>query len=935
MNYALPSAPDASDDEEEYDDVPEFVGKAMREAAKGIGEGFSANEFQSSIWEVDEDAMRELRDEFGYDEFGEVGDGERKKRKKTGSVRRDMSAEVREIYGKANTAYIMKDYASAMEYLHQVIRKAPALSVVWMLLATIQDEMGNSTQAFQSLFVAAHIDRKNNDLWKKLALISMKLGQKRQMLYCMEKAHKSDRKNPHILWEIATIYHQHNMYQKAIVCYERILKLIPHYVPAIREMAKIFVLLNNYDEIIPYFENALDADLNEPLEEPLQRLGYLEKEVDEDEEIIDESDGVPRRIGWEELNMLCELYLDTGKKEKVVQYIHLVAPWLMRGQKLQPYAGNIDPCYGDDSEFGKGDDLPIELRVKLGIARLRLGMKQLADIQFDLLFERPIEEEFDLNLDIADALIDCKFYEDALSIFDKLSRINETDIPSVWTKRAFCYQQLSDWEAAAQLYERVLQDQSDDNVRLSLAQVYRELGELDRAYQLAEQVGYSTMQADPNDLILRHQPGAIIEPFELEEEGEAPKSAPTKRQQRRFDEAVKKAEEAQRKKENIAAFEKSKIIFQKNPEMEDKLARMEYIRTVRPVIARFQNARIFYPEKVKPFTGYGPKRNAKESDKPAEPAEVPDNFQGISFEQWYELFIDFAKVLCFDNQESEAQTVLKSALEANIFYSNMQKSTALRMHMIAAAIQCENFDGITDILRLMSSREPCNEIYRLYNAVFGGLNAESIMSYASSTNVKYFKRMTQISETGVRSKSTQKATSSSAATSTNAYPIPVESNVLYTTMGGIWGAGRGYISAMNSYLKAYRHSPDEPLINLAIGISFLHRAMQRKTENRHLQILQGFTFLFRYRELRLYSFESSYNIARAFHQIGLAHLAIPYYEEVLGLNVTEGRRKMAERGLPEETESLAKEAAYNLSLLYMSVGSGLFAEKVLRDFCTI
>lgn len=46
---------------------------------------------------------------------------------------------------------------------------------------------------------------------------------------------------------------------------------------------------------------------------------------------------------------------------------------------------------------------------------------------------------------------------------------------------------------------------------------------------------------------------------------------------------------------------------------------------------------------------------------------------------------------------------------------------------------------------------------------------------------------------------------------------------------------------------------------------------------------QGFSFLWRYVELRGESQESMYNLGRALHQMGLTHLAIHYYQKALEL----------------------------------------------------
>jgi hypothetical protein len=40
------------------------------------------------------------------------------------------------------------------------------------------------------------------------------------------------------------------------------------------------------------------------------------------------------------------------------------------------------------------------------------------------------------------------------------------------------------------------------------------------------------------------------------------------------------------------------------------------------------------------------------------------------------------------------------------------------------------------------------------------------------------------------------------------------------------------------YTTAFHLAPEDPLINLSLGIAYLHWAMQRKTDNRHLRVMQ-------------------------------------------------------------------------------------------------
>lgn len=108
------------------------------------------------------------------------------------------------------------------------------------------------------------------------------------------------------------------------------------------------------------------------------------------------------------------------------------------------------------------------------------------------------------------------------------------------------------------------------------------------------------------------------------------------------------------------------------------------------------------------------------------------------------------------------------------------------------------------------------------------------------------------------------------------------------------------------------------MINLNIGLAYVHYALKRQAENRQHLILQGMTFLFIYYEARLQSphreeqQEAHYNIARVYHMLGLSHLAIPYYSLVL---------KAASEHEGKLREDLVIDAAYNLQSIYSMAGN--------------
>ena len=95
------------------------------------------------------------------------------------------------------------------------------------------------------------------------------------------------------------------------------------------------------------------------------------------------------------------------------------------------------------------------------------------------------------------------------------------------------------------------------------------------------------------------------------------------------------------------------------------------------------------------------------------------------------------------------------------------------------------------------------------------------------------------------------------------------------------------------------------MLELSIGISYLHRAMQRQASNRDIIVLQAFTFLFQYRQL-IYEQsnkhpgilgaamrqQAEYNLARAFQQLGLFTFAARFMRMRYGFQ----RRWVGETG---------------------------------------
>ena len=92
-------------------------------------------------------------------------------------------------------------------------------------------------------------------------------------------------------------------------------------------------------------------------------------------------------------------------------------------------------------------------------------------------------------------------------------------------------------------------------------------------------------------------------------------------------------------------------------------------------------------------------------------------------------------------------------------------------------------------------------------------------------------------------------------------------------------------------------------------------------------VVQACAFLNTYAHLRGYCQESSYNIGRAMHQLGLLPAALHYYKQVLATKpVVED---------PKGIYDLKREAAHNIALIYKSSGSVDYARMYLQKYIVV
>ncbi|XP_020295500.1 general transcription factor 3C polypeptide 3 [Pseudomyrmex gracilis] len=139
-----------------------------------------------------------------------------------------------------------------------------------------------------------------------------------------------------------------------------------------------------------------------------------------------------------------------------------------------------------------------------------------------------------------------------------------------------------------------------------------------------------------------------------------------------------------------------------------------------------------------------------------------------------------------------------------------------------------------------------------------------------------------------------------------------------------------YKYALNSYVSLFKVAPSA-LLALLIGVTQMQMACQRIASKKTPLVIQAFAFLKKYAELRGKEGEqeANYNIARAFHQLGLLPSAINFYKLVLDEEPSDLVKQHA------NLLDLRKEAAFNLHLIYLQSDNHLLARTYLENYITI
>jgi general transcription factor 3C polypeptide 3 (transcription factor C subunit 4) len=201
-------------------------------------------------------------------------------------------------------------------------------------------------------------------------------------------------------------------------------------------------------------------------------------------------------------------------------------------------------------------------------------------------------------------------------------------------------------------------------------------------------------------------------------------------------EQTRKIEEEQAQLVNRTNYQRCKLLWGRWNDGEATDAdHSDLLRTARKLVQKFQTTKAFYPadrvrkfstseykalltclhKQGKRFTGLTRKKKKSKAqstgaqqalenlvtrlrkgpEENATPATNVTSFQGLSFDEWHEVFVMYAVALCRKLRTEEAQMVLQAGIDANVFYHDEERLQKFKLISI-----CEFSHGCSWMRRL-------------------------------------------------------------------------------------------------------------------------------------------------------------------------------------------------------------------------------------------
>ncbi|KAI5300898.1 transcription factor TFIIIC subunit tfc4, partial [Ascosphaera atra] len=343
-------------------------------------------------------------------------------------------------------------------------------------------------------------------------------------------------------------------------------------------------------------------------------------------------------------------------------------------------------------------------------------------------------------------------------------------------------------------------------------------------------------------------------------------------------------------------------------------------------------------------------------------SSIPKDYHGIPFEEWLDVFLEYALVLSgqehAQRQADEIYDTLATAADASVWYHDRKATRQIHVCWFTCALRMKDEETLSTIARwFMKEYQFTTDTYRLFATLSRTCGDPRRSLFHSSPSMKFMLRqikaidytlpndpfnLTQVRRTRA-SVFQERAALTTRDEQGNLIPAQDMDVALLLIYGYILYAGTSFTNALNYFFRAYALDPENPATLLSIGLGYIHHSLKRQSDNRHYLIMQGLAFMNEYRRVLSGSTvlqkrqEVEFNFARVWQMLGLAHLAVEGYKKCLeiGKQIRDEFKEKEMNGQDVWREEFTRDAAYALQCIYAFSGDKGSAREVTENWLVI
>ncbi|KAI1327834.1 hypothetical protein F5Y16DRAFT_370410 [Xylariaceae sp. FL0255] len=907
--------------------------------------------------------------------------GPRKAAEPTGDVKLRLNM--------ALDAYTNKRVEEAIGWVKDAIRINAETYRAWIMLAGFLDDTGEHKESFTARMFACHLQPKNLDGWLHCAEIGIKLQDLLpddvdelvdQVQVCWSAVLRSDQTNRMARLGRADIAMRKGAVRTAAKDYIYLIEVCHHDVDALRAYAELSITLATAKRPDgSYLHNAIEY----------YRRALSHFRVDG----MDEQ----HSFEWQDISLFVELLNNAGQMEEAAQQLKSLARWRLgrsdesywdawhdddREWDIENGRRNEVAEFQEDkfSFFTYGTGLPRHLRAKLAVYRLNIGDNDEAQkhIQHleptgangpELLSEIP-----SALAEVAMALYNSNDKDTAQRFFDSLISADALDSSGLLAAGR-CYLENGDKRLAEECFASAI-DWGDRNneaaidARYELAKMYEDAREDREAYilvneairmQRAHDKAVSNEDGDGDDVFASHPTSRLLQPAHGVLLG--PKTAKVRASRQGYPRRKVFARsdelefEQRRQAEQVATAWAT--VHEARESSSNKSGPSDFfMQASKDLIDDFRSCKSFYSwEKYLKFLGVTKDEESllsrnpnlidmrerlshtlggQESDKEKSVGNWHSayGYRGVAFNEWLDLFLEYATSLAHLEKYQEAYTICEAARDAAVFNRDRESNFLIYVTWAACALRARDEETCVASARMiLKTKQYETDPFRLFSALCR-LCPSPASWYASGPVQKFMMRQIKLMDQALMSKEHSGPEDDEAKRTYTSKELDATLLALY---GHILFVSNSFTYALNYFLRARSIDPDNFMIQMSVGQCYIHYALKRQSENRQYLLVQGFSFLHKYYEARAASEdtaerqEAHYNMARSYHAIGINHIAAMYYQRAL----EDAPSALKDGDRYREHSDLSREAAFNLQQICLAGGDLEAFRKLGEKYLTV